>query len=373
MPTFATKLVGALYGCAIGDGMGAPVEGWDHARIWRRFRRHDFRTFIPILIEPHPIWGAKGDGRITDDTLMTEIAIAAYMERLDHLEAHDYAALIFPRMRGPLVFVPEQQREIQLWDRLAGAEQTPWLRLAMNQEPRTAGLGNAVNCGLAMWMLPIGAVNAGDPAGAYREALNLGTAHNSSFALEAGAVMAAAAAAAFGAQATVDDVLEAAVRLSREGTHFAIVDCLAAIKKGQSIPVFAKAAQQAFAPYDPRHRHPRANPAMKATDSGLPSRVSSIQELPAALAALKYGNGDFLKTLRGAVFHGCDTDSITGMAAALVGALRGAEAIPAGLREHVNRVNRRDFSDLARRFAQACRAIHRRDQQRAKDRAGAMR
>ena len=361
---FAAKLAGALYGGAIGDGMGAPVEGWAHADIWQRYGTHDFHRFLPINTVPHPIWGAKGDGRITDDTLMTEVLIHAYLDRRDHLEALDYAEVMHPLMRARDVFVPEQQRAIPLWERLAGAEQLPWLKMAMNQDPRQAGLGNAVNCGLAMWMMPVGAVNAGDPVGAYREALLLGVAHNSSYALEAGAVMAAATAAALGANATVDAVLDTALTVSRDGTHFAIVDCLAAVHVGQTIPEFVRAVQEAFEPYAPQHPHPRRNPGLTVTDHNLPSRVSSIQELPAALAAFKYGQGDFLTTLAAAVFHGCDTDSIAAMAATLSGALHGLESIPTALRNHANQVNRRDFNELAQQFAGVCVEMHASDARR---------
>jgi len=37
---FADKLAGALYGIAIGDGMGAPVEGWSSPRIMEKFGDH---------------------------------------------------------------------------------------------------------------------------------------------------------------------------------------------------------------------------------------------------------------------------------------------------------------------------------------------
>ena len=38
-------------------------------------------------------------------------------------------------------------------------------------DPRQGGIGNMVNCGAAMYIAPIGAVNAGDPKAAYDEAI----------------------------------------------------------------------------------------------------------------------------------------------------------------------------------------------------------
>ena len=63
-------------------------------------------------------------------------------------------------------------------------------------DPREAGVGNIVNCGAAMYMAPVGIVNAGDPAGAYAEAIELAGAHQSSYGREAAGVFAAAVAAA---------------------------------------------------------------------------------------------------------------------------------------------------------------------------------
>ena len=40
-------------------------------------------------------------------------------------------------------------------------------------DPREAGVGNIVNCGAAMYMAPVGIANAGDPEGAYAEAIDM--------------------------------------------------------------------------------------------------------------------------------------------------------------------------------------------------------
>jgi hypothetical protein len=48
-------------------------------------------------------------------------------------------------------------------------------------EPRIAGVGNGLNCAIAMFILPVGAVNAGDPYAADHEAAELGMAEAHSF------------------------------------------------------------------------------------------------------------------------------------------------------------------------------------------------
>jgi ADP-ribosylglycohydrolase len=360
MTSIESKLRGALYGLAIGDAMGAPVEGWSADRIRARFDTHDFTQFIAPTHGGDPAKG-KGAGRITDDTLMTEALILAYEDAGQHLDAHGYARFLLPHIKGIKTWVPEHQLEMDLWDRLWFPEKYPWLRLVPNNEdPRAAGRGNCVNCGVAMWMMPVGAVNAGDPPAAYQEAAALALAHNESFALEAGAVMAAAAAEAFAAFATTETVLDVARALSREGTQKALVAAVDVASPDLDLHGFIARTRAAVAPYDQRTGHVSDDTPLATvvgSDLGRPSRVASIEELPVALAALRYGNGDFLRALRAGVCYGRDCDSIAGMAGALFGAIHGVDAIPLSLRQEADRANRRDFGELAARFAKVVSAI----------------
>ncbi len=68
------RIAAALSGVAIGDGMGAPVEGWHPDRIAAAFT--EVTEFLPPTHGGDPALG-KGNGRITDDTLMTEALIEA--------------------------------------------------------------------------------------------------------------------------------------------------------------------------------------------------------------------------------------------------------------------------------------------------------
>ena len=367
------KLTGALYGGAIGDAMGAPVEGWSPQRIQQQFDTHDLKTFLPPTHGGDPATG-KGDGRITDDTLLTEALIRAYRQAGTHLDAYGYEQFLLPEMAAKKVWVPERQAEMAILERLWWPEKYPWIRLTMaNADPRQAGVGNIVNCGVAMWMMPVGAMNAGDPAGAYAEATALGLAHNESFAVEAAGVMAACFAAAFGARATVADVLAVT---GRDGTGQALRATVAAAQKAKSLAGFIRAVRTAVAPFDQRTGHvtddrPLHAPAA-ASDLGKPSRLASIEELPVAVAALVFGAGDFDKTLRAAVFYGRDCDSIAAMAGGLFGALHGVSALPARLRAASDAANRRDFGALAAGFAPVVRAVLAADQRRLARRRAAV-
>jgi ADP-ribosylglycohydrolase len=372
---FGSKVCGAVYGGAIGDAMGAPVEGWTPQRISARFGGHDLATFLPPTHGGDGATG-KGDGRITDDTLMIEAFLRAYAQRGDHMDAYGYADLILPQLEDATNWIPERQRAMPLIERLWWPEKYPFIRLrTANVDPRSAGVGNCVNCGVAMWIMPAGAVNAGDPAAAYQEAAAVGCAHNESFAVEAAAVLAAAFAAAFGEGATMDGALAAALGLARDATEDAIAAVLDATDPADSMEDWIANVRGAFEPFDQRTRHVPDDKPLAMTgvsDIGHPSRLHTIEEAPVAFAALKYGGGDWNKTLRAGVFYGRDCDSIAGMACGLHGALHGASGVPECLRRAVDAANRREFGKMAEEFVAAVRKIHEKDKARFAQRARAL-
>lgn len=359
---FEARVAGALIGGAIGDAMGAPVEGWNAPRILAWLSTWDFTKFMPPYQWDGQNPFGKGNGHITDDTLMTEALIDAYAATGAHLDAYGYAKHILPRIVTKEVWVPERQTLMPVYERLWWPEKFPRFRLEINNaEPRTAGVGNCVNCGVAMWIMPVGAVNAGDVWGAYQEAASIGSAHNESFAVEAAAVLAAAHAAAFSGS-DIAGVLDAALRYAQDGTAKAIHAVLPASAIGDPLPTWIDKVRAAVAPFDQRETHasddhPLAIPTT-LTDLGRPSRTKSIEELPVALAALHYGNGDFIKTMRAAVCYGRDCDSIAGMACGLYGAIYGLEALPPSLVKDVDTANRRDFAAIARTLAAAAKRIY---------------
>lgn len=367
MITFQERLRAALTGGAIGDAMGAPVEGWGPEKILARFYDWDFTAFIPPQGWDGTSHYWKGNGRITDDTLMTEAFLNAYIKAESHLDAYGYAEFILPEVTDAKVWVPEYQQTMAIWDRLWAAEKFPMFRLRYNNaEPRTAGVGNMVNCGVAMWIMPAGAVNAGNPEAAYQEAAAIAQAHNESFAVEAAAVLAAAHAEAFTGSAA-EDVAKAAIRLARDGTRAACAAAVAAVDPADDLPAFIRSVRAAVAPFDQRTHHTADDEPLAmihsgpVTDIGRPSRTMSIEELPVALAVLLYGEGDFLKTLRAGVCYGRDCDSIAGMACGLFGAIHGGAQFPETLLRDLGEANRRDFSALADRFSEVVRAIHGQD------------
>ena len=365
-PDFPDRLTGSLCGVAIGDGMGAPVEGISAQDILGRFGKWDFDVFLPPT-DWKPT-SPKGHGRITDDTLMTEALIRAYIAAGEHLDAYGFRDFLLPEMCDRKVWVPELQRETAIIERLNYLEKYAQFRLRFaGAEPRLAGDGNGINCAIAMFIMPVGAVNAGDPYAAYHEAAEFGMAESHAHAVEGAAVLAAAYAEALGADGTVDSVVKSAAGLAREGTRIAIQAALDVCDPADSLETWIARTRAAVSPYCPENGQPLEevlDPGARARIANLPDPRVTFEELPVALAALGWGRGDFRRTLRAGVCYGRDCDSIAGMACGLCGALTGRQAITVSLITASEEANRRDWGIMARAFATAIGGIWTNDQRR---------
>ena len=368
------RAVGCLAGAAVGDALGGATEGWESSEIhehfggWvegivesiRRTRKLE-KPFSPFH---------KGDGHVTDDTLMTRVLVRAYGLKRDHLDAYDVEALMLPEIVDRKTWIPELGREDLLYHRLFLAEK--WLVLKLrygHADPRDAGVGNIVNCGAAMYIAPVGIANAGDPDGAYAEALDLSGAHQSSYGREAAGVLAAAVAEAMRPDATVDDVVAVSVRLAKDATRTAIeaVADAAAKLTGWRDGGLAQ-LRAAFVPYD-SVGEPYASPAQ---DARTPSRLHAIEEVPIAIGMLVATGGDYAETVLGGVNYGRDSDSIAAMGGALAGALGGSGVLRRDWVDDVSRASRIDVEEAGLDMAAVTVEIFARDAERQEQRARAI-
>lgn len=368
------RVAGVLAGAAVGDALGGATEGWTPAQIEERWGGRvtgvvppyyaDWRTARPIA--PYH----KGDGHVTDDTLMTHALVEVYAQRRTHLDAFNIASDLVPKMIGEPRWIPELEAEALILQRVFLAEK--WLVTKLHYghvDPREAGVGNVVNCGATMYMAPVGLVNAGDPRAAYDEAIELAGAHQSSYGREAAGVFAATVAAAVAPQATVRSVLDAATSLAHDGTAAAIEAVLTAVGEvaSEDLPdrEVGEVIRAAVAPYDTVGDHYRA-PAM---DARLPSRTKSIEELPAALGFVLAHDGDLRGAVLGAVNYGRDSDSIATMAGAICGGLGGRAAVPQEWVERIEEASRIDLAAVSATMSAVVRDVLADDAERARARA----
>ncbi|MFF7542341.1 ADP-ribosylglycohydrolase family protein [Streptomyces canus] len=355
------RITGALVGAAVGDALGGPVEGYSPEQILERHagRVHGvvgpwngdaWRTARPIA--PYH----KGDGHITDDTLMTHALIRVYDRVRDHLDAYAIADYLVPDLMTNPRWIPELEATALPLQRIFLAEKWLVTRLHYGHvDPREAGVGNIVNCGAAMYMAPVGLVNAANPRAAYTEALDIAGAHQSSYGREAAGVFAAAVAAAAAPGATPDSVVTTCLSLAKDGTRAAIEQVCEVATHHTDFESALLPLRKAVAPYDtvgPDYRTP-------SLGARRPSRLHTIEELPIALAMVLVAAGDYRRAVLGAVNYGRDCDSIATMAGALSGAL--GSPVPDDWSKTVSEASRLDLWEPAATLTAVTREIFERD------------
>ncbi|AXE85223.1 ADP-ribosylglycohydrolase family protein [Streptomyces sp. Go-475] len=359
--TLDERITGALVGAAVGDALGGPVEGYAPEQILERHggRVHgivgpwhgdDWRTARPLA--PYH----KGDGHVTDDTLMTHALVRVYARVRDHLDAYAIADHLVPDLMTEPRWIPELETEALPLHRIFLAEK--WLVTRIHYghaDPREAGTGNVVNCGAAMYMAPVGLVNAANPSAAYAEALDIAGAHQSSYGREAAGVLAAAVAAACTPGATPDSVVSTCLSLAKDGTRTAIERVCEEASRHTEFESALRPLREAVAPYD------TVGPDYRAPSLGArrPSRLHAIEELPIALGMLLVARGDFRHAVLGAVNYGRDCDSIATMAGALAGAL--GSPVPEDWAKAVAEASRLDLWEPATTLTAVAREIFARD------------
>ncbi len=359
------RIAAVLAGSAIGDALGGPTEGFSPEQIQQRYGGRITGIVPPFYDDwethrPFSPWH-KGDGHITDDTLMTQALIEVYAKRRDHLDAFAMAADLVPLLLTDWTWIPEMGREAVRLQRIFLAEKWMVTRLQYGHvDPREAGVGNIVNCGAAMYMAPTGVVNAGNPRRAYDEAIDMAGAHQSSYGREAAGVFAAAVAASLTVGATVDDVVDVAVELAHDGTRAALEAVAKAarnVPEGASDDHIGTALRDAIRPFDTVGEQYR-QPAM---DARLPSRTKSIEELPVALGMLLAYRADFRATILGSINYGRDCDSIASMAGSIAGGLGGREVVATDWLDAVVTASKLDFDKWVTMLTDVTEDIRARD------------
>jgi|GEM_PF-2308619 len=356
---FKEKLEEAIYAFAIADAMGGSIENFLPEQLLEEYNNWDFTKFIPPTSKKDIETGkGKGNGRTTDDSINFEVLINIYNQFGNHLDAYAYAELLIKEHQQK-VFIAERGEEIKILDRpLWWPERYVYQRLAINNiEPRYAGVGNYINEGFQGIVLPIGAINTGDPWRAYTECVGIGIVHTESFGIEAAAVNAAAYAVAFTKNSSIKQIIDVAVAYAKDGTGLALKDVLVATKTTDDLKTFISKTRKAVLPYlqlsptnankeditTPKLLHQQSNIARA-------SRIGVIENFPIALACLQYGNGDYFKTLKASLLYGRDGETIAAVSTSLLAAIKGSGLLPTNLKTEVDAVNKRNYGSITTQF-----------------------
>lgn len=316
------KVYGCLTAGALGDAMGAPVEWWTPEKIAAE------HGWLNRLI----------GGRFTDDTYLKNLLCQCYIRHRKHLTADEWGQM----------WVQEVDENRIWW-----AEKYGWYKVKIAREdPRLAGIGNIVNCGAAMYIPPVGLVNACNPEAAYREALDIARVNQWSFGLEAAGVLAAGVAAAMIPQATPESVVEIALDLAKGGTKGALAALYQVAKGCSDLPSALSPLRSEMAKFDTQD---------DSLNRLRPNKNKSIEEVPVAFALFFIAKGEVMPSIEAGVNYGRDCDSIAGMAGALAGALKGREGLPEAMVRQLEEAIDYDAQALATQMTEVCLATSERD------------
>jgi ADP-ribosylglycohydrolase len=316
---FYQKTLGTLVGGLIGDAIGTSTEGLHFREIEERFGR---------------VTDFDGDG--TDDTIMKYLLAEALIRTGGHATYDDWAQVWLER-----------------WDEIFGDKVGKFFqsvlhtaaKLRHHSIPRMAALGNMPSSSSAMCISPVGIVNACNPRQAAEQAYNIATlihVHDVSFCQDGAAAMAAAVAAAFDRDATIDTILTAALEV------------IVPVSGQEMRKLIEDALQLAYEMNDYR----RFRAAVYARERRFFRRLicDSRETIPITLALFYLAKGDPEKTVLYGANFGRDADTIATMGGAIAGAFRGIEGIRADWIEKAQQMTTISQADLAERLVRTAQA-----------------
>jgi len=285
------KFKGTLLGCAVGDALGAPLEGMDAAAIKGRYGRVE--DFIDARF---------GAGRITDDTQMTIVLAQAILElgKFDR----EHAAFKFAGWIAASDTGVKEARGVGAGCRTA-------CRRLRDDPGEPSGVDSA-GCGAAMRASPIGLRYFHDRDALFHAAVDQALLTHTDPRAVAGSVAVACAVAA--------GILDEG-DLDKPGLLKSVADAVEKVDRATASKIAGlsdyldASAEEGFA----------------YTGTG----GITIETVPAALFAFIRTPYDLEETVVTAVNAGGDTDSIGAIAGAVSGAFNGMGAIPARWKENV--------------------------------------
>lgn len=359
--SFQDRVKGVVIGTAFGDALGATIEKLSYDEIKSKYGRVEdirvewWKSDWSLEDRKNKI---RGNGIVTDDTLMTLALMNVYNNLQRHIDSYDMADEFIKEIAFRKRYIPEFNKEAHIIDRLFYPDKYIFIRHTLaNCDPREGGVGNMVNCGAAMYIAPIGIVNACNPRAAYDEAILFAMGHQCSYGLEAAGVLAACVAKAFVPNTTIDEVARTAIQFAKDGTQMAIKDIYeAAIKLREyrdDKDLVANEFHKVIKKYSPMGD----DVARKIEKVGIPSnhytpsRLFSIEELPIAIGYCVLHEGDFSAAVIDGVNSGRDTDSIGVMIASILGAMYGSSIIKNEDIELLEEVNKCNLIKNADKFA----------------------
>ncbi|MBK8023066.1 MAG: ADP-ribosylglycohydrolase family protein [Chloroflexi bacterium] len=336
----AKDILDAVYGCiiggAVGDALGAPVEGWH----WKRIRsaypggritemepgkrgntgtlyggttHYNFGTYDGPITPP---------GGVTDDTTLRHYLCYAIVRKGGRVTPDDYAQVWLEKLNPNRLWINER---VTLWK----------LRMGMN--PWDTGKGNPPAGVASMSIAPIGIVNAGNPEQAYQDGFVIGSINQDNADREGAATLAAGIAAAFLPGATYQSVIDVMLEYSSFVIKRSLLLTMDLAYESKSIDEFAEKFYTRMLDW----KWPNLHWDREVMFSG-----SSVELVPITAAILYLTRGDVNQGIIEAASLGRDNDTTAALVGAIAGTLHGASAIRQDWIETVEKGNADFFREL---------------------------
>ena len=309
------KITASLFGCAIGDAMGGPLESMTSAEIFKKFGIVD--NFLEYDEKHRPSFhGAFSSqaGTYTDDTRLAKLlALGAIASGgmpssgdLNRVLCSTYYTTDSPILRG---FLEE------------------YVMKALYRNEKEA-FGGKITNGAIMSIAPIGVLFPGDPYRAFDTAF-----HTLTMATGSARISAATAAACISAsmvsinasEAIAAGISSAENRIKRMEGNYWYRSTLYKAVGGWTLELAKRAVSLATEFHDPLSSTFKKQLYKEISQ---PFFADGDETLAVALAMFVAADGNFRNTIIGAANYGKDCDSYAAVAGALAGAFTGVKSIP---------------------------------------------
>ena len=300
------KIAGSIYGGAIGDALGGPVETKDEEFIKTRYGGR-ITTLEPYEIAKMGAANLSAEaGTYTDDTRLKNLLCQAIIEKKGRVTAEDLAD-VWRREMNPDIFFPTEQiayKRIMLRESMKRFPYAKEINPAITA--RGFGCGALPACDANMMISPVGLINAFNPFQAALDAYEVSLLFQSGYAASSCAPITAAVAEAMKPDADWETVVSTATEHADRYTSLFLNKVLETANEASDADQFKRLFYE---------RH-------------LVHFVDPMEVVPAALGIFAVCKGEYRDCVIEAANFGRDCDTIGGIVGSIAGALHGIEAIP---------------------------------------------
>lgn len=315
------SVYGCLIGGAVGDALGAPVEGWTHERVEDEYGSfEEFKQYYMPYSKTDP-------GTITSDTAMRHYLCLAIVEAEGRVYPPKFADVLRQHLNPNRVWINE---EIILKKISAGLN--PW----------DLGRGAVPDNKATSAITPIGIVNAGDPQQAYQDGLVLASMFQEGPDRHASATVAAGIAHAIMPEATIESVIVTMMNQSTGIVNRSLDIALGFAESSDSIEELVETLYEQFLDW----RWPAVQWDRQKYHAGELMSASPLETLPTTVAILSICDGDVNRSIVESVNYGRDSDAIATVAGSIAGTLHGASNIRDEWKTQCEEQNQDFFKEL---------------------------